>query len=59
MPFKSLAQQRLFQGVAHDSIKKPGLSKRAAIQFVADSSGDKKKLPERVGQPVPPMKPKV
>jgi hypothetical protein len=45
MPAVSKAQFRFMQAVAHGEIKKKGLSKRQAAEFVAGQSP--KKLPER------------
>jgi hypothetical protein len=44
MPAKSKAQERFMAGVAYGSIKKPGLSKEKAKEFVTPTAG----LPERV-----------
>ncbi len=46
MPAKSRAQHRFMEGVAHGTIKAPGLSKREAVEYVAGQSP--KKLPEKV-----------
>jgi hypothetical protein len=46
MPAKSQAQFRLMQGVAHGSIKKEGLSKAQASEYVKGQSP--KGLPESV-----------
>ena len=49
MPAKSKAQEKLMAGVASGSIKKPGLSKAVAQEFVGPTAG----LPQNV-----PQKPK-
>ncbi len=51
MPFKSRAQENLFEGVAHGM--KPrgkGPSVAAAKKFIADSPKPSKNLPEKVGK---------
>lgn len=49
MPATSRAQFRFMQGVAHGSIKAPGLSRAQATEFVAGVSP--KGLPERKTKP--------
>lgn len=46
MPVRSKAQMRFMQAIAHGSLKKPGLSKETAKEFVAGQST--KDLPEKV-----------
>jgi hypothetical protein len=48
MPVKSKAQQRFMGGVASGDIKKPGLSKAKAEEFLESSKGKIKDLPEKV-----------
>jgi hypothetical protein len=50
MPATSKAQFRFMQGVAHGSIKKPGLSQMQAAEYVSGESP--KGLPERKGKPI-------
>jgi hypothetical protein len=45
MPAKSKAQARFMRAVASGSVKKPGLSKKKALEFVKGHST--KKLPEK------------
>jgi len=45
MPAKSKAQFRFMQGVAHGSIKAPGLSRKKAAEYVKGQSP--KSLPEK------------
>jgi len=52
MPAVSRKQWKFMQGVAHGSIKAPGLSREEAAEYVAGQSP--KKLPERAN----PLKPK-
>lgn len=47
MPATSKAQFRYMQAVAHGSIKKPGLSKAKAAEYVSGQSP--KGLPEKKG----------
>jgi len=49
MPFKSEAQRRLFYSAAAGKAKK-GPSQAVAKKFIADSSEQKGKLPERLSQ---------
>jgi hypothetical protein len=46
MPSRSKAQYRLMEGVAHGSIKLPGLSPQKAAEYIHGQSP--KGLPERV-----------
>ena len=46
MPAKSKAQFKFMQGVAHGSIKKKGLSKKKAAEYVSGQSP--KGLPKKV-----------
>ena len=48
MPAKSKSQFRFMEGVAHGSIKKKGLSKKKAAEFVKGQSP--KSLPEKVAK---------
>ena len=61
MPATSKAQFRFMQGVAHGSIKAPGLSKAQASEYVSGQSpkGLPARVPKRVRVKYPsPAKPK-
>ena len=47
MPLKSQAQKRFMYAVASGSIKKPGLSKKEAKEFIG-ATKDVSSLPEKV-----------
>jgi len=47
MPIKSKKQLRLMEGVAHGTIKKEGLTKSVAKEYI-DKTTDFKKLKEKI-----------